>query len=210
MIMESERGEDNMERHGERFISPNFTREDFLNIQLTISSDEEDWNQAIHIMDNRIRGRFFDSINILIDNINENGFAIMALNCLLVETLYQFTRGLGETELGKNKDRYVAFLNLVMPGVFPNRKSREVFYSDIRCGILHSAQTKRGSQLTFDKPYVIEMFGNEQIRVDVKEFTRHLVDYYNKYMYDLSKPENITLRLAFINKMTLICMADEI
>lgn len=199
-----------MERHGERYISPEFTREDFLDIHLSVSSNRECWNRAIYIMDNRIKGRFFDPINILIDNINKNGFAIMALNCLLVETFYQFTRGLGETELGRNKERYVAFLNHVMPGVFPNRKSREVFYSDIRCGILHSAQTKRGSQLTFDKPYVIEMFGNEQIRVNVKEFTRSLVDYYNKYMNDLSRPENITLRLAFINKMTLICMADEL
>lgn len=199
-----------MERNGGRYISPEFTIEDFLDIHLSVSSNEEDWNQAIHIMDNRIKGRFFDPINTLMDNINQNGFAIMALNCLLVETFYQFFRGLGETESGRNKDRYVTFLNLAMPGVFPNKKSREVFYSDIRCGILHSAQTKRGSQLTFDKPYVIEMFGNDQIRVDVKEFTSHLVDYYDRYIFELRSSENFSLRLTFINKMTLICMADEV
>jgi len=199
-----------MERHGERYISPNFTREDFLDIQLTVSSNEVDWNQAINIIDSRIRGRFLTPIHMLMDNINDNGFAIMALNCLLVETFYQFYFGKDKTESGKNKDRYVTFLNIAMPGVFPSRKSRERFYSDIRCGILHSAQTRRGCQLTFDKPYVVEMFGNKQIRVDVTEFTRHLVHYYDTYLDDLSNPENVSLRQAFIKKMNLVCMAEEI
>lgn len=199
-----------MEKYGERYISPRFTREAFIDIHLSVTSDTEDWDWALRILDDRIIGRYLNPIFSLMENINQNGFAIMALNCFLVETFYQFERGIYETEPGKNRIRYVEFLDRAMPGVFPSKKSREKFYTDIRCGILHSAQTKNGSQLTFDKPYVVKMFGHNQISIDVEGFTKKLVDYYELYLDQLRNPENILLRLAFINKMSLICMADEI
>lgn len=52
------------------------------------------WETAINIFEDRIlwNGRYFKSIDILLDNndLDITGFAIMAINCLLVETLYQF------------------------------------------------------------------------------------------------------------------------
>ena len=52
------------------------------------------WETAINIFEDSIlwNGRYFKSIDILLDNndLDTTGFAIMAINCLLVETLYQF------------------------------------------------------------------------------------------------------------------------
>lgn len=45
--------------------------------------------------------------------------------------------------------------------VFDSSKA-ERFYTDIRYGILHSAQTKNGSQLTYKKSYLVELFMEEE------------------------------------------------
>ena len=57
----------------------------------------QSWKRALEIFDDRIQGRFFEPINTLKGkDINQNGFAVMALDCLLVETLYQFYSSITE------------------------------------------------------------------------------------------------------------------
>lgn len=69
-------------------------------MNLELNSDEGKWETAINIFEDRIYGRYFKSINILLDNndFDTTCFAIMAINCLLVETLYQFKEGLKKQE----------------------------------------------------------------------------------------------------------------
>lgn len=106
----------------------------------------------------------------------------MALNCLLIETLLQFRYGWDETE-GGNRKSYSGFLLREFPRIF-NEKLANRFYSDIRCGILHSAQTKGKSKSTFNENYVakLEKIENrDYIKVDVRNITLEIENYYSRY-----------------------------
>ena len=199
-----------MEKDGRIYIAPSFTKEDYLNIRLSaMESSEQDWERAIEIFINRVYGRFFEPIRFLTERgVNENGFAIMALDCLLVETLYQFHNGLNKTS-GGNKAKYSSFLRQAMPDIFTSQEIAEIFYSNIRCGILHSAQTKNGSRLTFGKHEIISEFRSGKIQVDVEGFTNRLRDCFDAYINAISCKDNRELRENFIEKMNYICLMDE-
>lgn len=129
--------------------------------------------------------------------------------CLLIETLYQFRAGLTAAQPRKNRESYVNFLRLNLPDVFDRAQKSECFYGDIRCGILHSAQTKNGSQLKFDKNYTVELFEGKKIRVDVRNLADRIWDYYMEYKGRLLNPEEVYLRENFIKKMKHICRFED-
>lgn len=83
-------------------------------------------------------------------------FSIMALNCLLIETLQHFYLGIDETPTRINKTNYINFLTSRKPykSKFNNKTARN-FYKGVRCGILHQAQTKRNTQLTLYNPDMV-------------------------------------------------------
>ncbi len=123
---------------------------------------EDNWETAIEIFEDRIKYRYLDAIGILQKDDNTHyqdhnqrrfGFAMMALDCLLIETLAQFYDGLKDSDeakklLGlKNSDFYVKFLtekSFVLKSAFDRLKAL-AFYRSIRCGILHQAETKEDS-----------------------------------------------------------------
>lgn len=192
-----------MENNNRILISPRFSKDDYLDLHLTQNSSDEIWIQAVSIFDDRLYGRFWQPINILSSNINENGFAIMALECLLIETLLQFDLGVEVTPPG-NWRNYSQFLKKHLSELF-DKKSSERFYSDIRCGILHSAQTKRGSILTTKTDYVIN-FQDEILSVSVEGLTNALLDYYKDYKEKILCRNNVEARRKFIDKMNYICI----
>jgi len=192
-----------MENDNRILVSPRFSKEDYLHLQLNQNSSDEIWLQAVSIFDDRLYGRFWQPINILSANINENGFAIMALECLLIETLLQFDLGVEVTPPG-NWQKYSQFLKKYLSEHF-DKKSSERFYSDIRCGILHSAQTKRGSILTTKTDYVIN-FQDDILSVSVEGLTNALLDYYNDYKEKILCRKNVEARRKFIDKMNYICI----
>jgi len=197
-----------MQIEQKRYISPQYTRESFLRLNLTTTSNAEIWDRALNIFTDRIGGRFFNAINKLRCDENLNGFSIMALNCLLLETFYQFREGLDETE-GRNKERYAQFLKDEFGDIFPSELNGKQFYSDIRCGILHSAQTKNKSRLTFGKCYAVDIDSSGVMLVDVGNFSKRMEGYYNNYLSRLRNPSEITLRQHFIDKMNFICRINE-
>lgn len=201
------RRSDLMEYNNESFISLRYTKDDFLDLRLRLNSDEN-WDTAIEIFQDRIQGRYLNVIDELIsrDELMRDGFIIMALNCLLIETLLQFKNGWDETE-GGNRRSYSDFLVSEFPHIF-NSKLASKFYSDIRCGILHSAQTKGKSKLTFNEDYVVKLMkfqNREYVKVDVKNITLEIIDYYNRYLNMIK--ENIDdVRENFRKKMLYICL----
>lgn len=202
-----------MERNGIGYISPRFSADDFLRLHLTVHSSEVDWERAIEIFRDRIEARYFDPITNLLeraDDIERNGFAVMALNCLLVDTFYQFRDpdNLNEprrrTEIFNrpNGTVYKEFLIINFPHDFDEFKAN-LFYKDIRCGILHSAQTKHGSQLTYDKDYVVEVFDGDKLRVDIRNFSRVMRNYFVNYIHQLEIGD-FSKRESFVKQMNKI------
>ncbi len=220
-----------MERHGIGMISLKYQPKDYFDLHLRV--DEGDWDKAIEIVDDRFRERFFSTIHDLsfdyeenrvsVSKVEKNGFAIMALNCLLIDTFYQFEYGLksskdknpksGKDGVGPN---YTLFLRQKFPDIFgaekplPNGKDlADLFYTDIRCGILHSAQTKKRSMLACEGgdslKYIYDRNGKVGVRVEVSALSEALEDYFEKDYLDRLRNGDKATRKAFIKKMQHVC-----
>lgn len=192
-----------MESNGEGMISTHYKAEDFLGLNLSLNSPSEAWDKAIFIFKERFQERYFGPIEKLLENAEINGFAIMALNCLLVDTFYQFEEGLEHSN--NNRKCYVKFLRTYMGEIITSDDMADRFYKDIRCGILHSAQTQRGSMLAYENGNAVEYInGSSDIRVNVVEFSEKLNAYFQMYVNRLRNGNNRT-RQNFITKMNYIC-----
>ena len=192
-----------METNGNIYISLIYRKCDFTRLNLQPEISYENWNQAVNIFNDRINGRFINPINTLRDQASENGFAIMAIDCLLIDTFYQFENGL-DNNAKNNKKNYSTFLHETFSNLFPTKAKAEEFYTRIRCGILHSAQTKEKGILTTDRQSPIE-FQNGVLYVSVEGFTDCLIQYFNEYKRKLLNADNQELRANFITKMNFIC-----
>ena len=193
------------------YISPLFSRDDYIALGLCDSSSEDVWLKAIEMFKDRMLGRYIDQISFLSNDIPKNGFVIMALNCLLVETFFQFHYGCDETPRDNkrnNKHYYTRFLKRCFPNTFDTQLKAEIFYHDIRCGILHSAQTKHNTRLTCTDEYVIDLDCNRDsyiFSISVNGFTDLLIDYFFDYCCKLENPTEYILRSCFKQKMDYLC-----
>ena len=78
----------------ELHISKDYTLRDYLNLKLHINSSEKIWEEAIEMFKSRIKGRYFDAIDKLYEEeMYKYGFAIMTLECLLIDTFVKFRYG---------------------------------------------------------------------------------------------------------------------
>lgn len=196
-----------MESKGEIYISPKYKKADFQKLRLSADSDAN-WDEAVSIFRDRVQGRFLNQIHLLESDIKTNGFAIMALDCLLIETLLQFKFG-AETTKPKNIDAYSNFLCTEFHDIFDSKSKARRFYSDVRCGILHSAQTKGKTQLTDDTTYALSL-SNGILKVSVLKISKHLENYFLAYCAQLLDKNNAVVRENFIKKMKFVCRKYDI
>ena len=125
----------------------------------------------------------------------------MALICLLIDTLFQFYSG--QSNGRNNHAKYVSFLEERLGDVFDTHEKAERFYVDIRCGILHSAQTKNGSQLSASERSILKLIDqtpDSAIRVDVMLFSKRIEKYFNNYIREIEV--NDIIRSNFIKRIT--------
>src|SRR6266511_5573892 len=81
---------------------------DWQKLRLTLTSSKEDWEAGVTMFEKRVR-RFLEPVRVLmmaseIEVRIYAGFAIMALDCLLVETLQSFR--IGRSNPLKGNDGY--------------------------------------------------------------------------------------------------------
>jgi hypothetical protein len=79
------------------YISPRYKDTDWKALNLATQSD---WRKAVRMVEDRLNARFLDAVK-LIDKQDFAGFAVHALDCLLIETLQQFREGADETRAGR-------------------------------------------------------------------------------------------------------------
>jgi hypothetical protein len=74
------------------------------------------------------------------DNSNRHGFSMMAVSCLMIEALQSFKEGKEDTR----KISKQTFDNFFNNSNYFTEFLATNFYDDIRCGILHQAETRGG------------------------------------------------------------------
>lgn len=186
-------------------ISPHFTVDDYRSLAF---STEEEWQKAVKILEDRIRGRFLRVIEF-IESYEYSGFAILALDCLLIETLQQFREGVPKTPVRKSKEYFVRFLTETSFGKFFNRNLANMFYEQIRCGILHQAEIKGSSRVLIrpQAPLVSLADDRNGLVVNRELFHGQLIKEFEDYVSLLRKnnPPDEKLRRNFKRKMDYIC-----
>jgi hypothetical protein len=98
----------------------------------------EDWDTAINIVQDRIKGRWLDSADRLLDEPH-SGFAIIALDCIVLESVWGFMNGKAVPH-GKEQQVYQELLTGRAFGLSPELS--EKFRDLVRNGIMHDAETR--------------------------------------------------------------------
>lgn len=189
---------------------------------------EEDWSRAVSnadwvtmvkIFKDRIQYRFLEQIEA-IEKWSYSGFAMMALDCLLLETLAQFYAGLNSSDDARrlngdkmpNWEFYQQFLldkSFVLKNTFSGPDAKEkarLFYQTIRCGILHQAETKGSSLIQIvnkrDRTVALELLPDRKGLIIYRQrFHELVVEEFVAYCDCLTNNSLVNYRGNFIQKM---------
>lgn len=194
------------------YISDEYVYEDYLALQFEVDSPEEVWNNAIKIFISRINSRYFYAIDKLMkdekpEGMLTYGFAIVTLQCSLIDTFAKFRYGPEKT---KNSERFIAFLEEYLVPEGKKEKLAQRVYQDIRCGLVHSGSTANNSGLSCHLPQLVTVLekGNKKgpISLDLIVLDKMLREYFNQYVNNL-KDKECKLRKNFVHTMDEVCKA---
>ena len=148
-------------------------------------------------------GRFFKMVK-LIQKDGFSGFAVLALDCLLIESLEQFMMGVERTPYQKCGEYFETFLT--SPGFdrYFNESTAKTFYDQFRCGILHQAEIKKSSRVLRYGPLVRETQDGEGLVINRKKFHAELRRAFAAYLRALRQGDQ-KLRENAKKKMHFIC-----
>ena len=178
-------------------------------------SDEGAWAQGVGVFERRMRERFLSSIDALfaadtkpdsspLDSAHREecipGFAIMALCCLVIETL----QGFREARSGTN-ERCIMFLRRPAFGEAFNGQVAKRFASGIRNGILHDAETRKWVIWREEPAGEIVAKEDNGYALNRSLFYAALKEEFESYLRELRDPANKELRQRFKKKMCDLC-----
>ena len=152
------------------FISEKYIYEDYLNLNFKLDSPENVWNKAVDIFIDRINSRYFYAIGKLMENESryemlKYGFAIVTLQCSLIDTLSKFRYG---ADRQNNEKKFKDFLKeYFIFGANAEVLAKKV-YKDIRCGLVHSGSTDNKSGLSCEMIELVSFLpNNEDLSLDL-------------------------------------------
>jgi hypothetical protein len=130
----------------------------------------------------------------------------LAIDCLLIETLYAFLYGKRNTK-GQSKEAFELFLTTTKPfsTYFKNKKLTDQFYKNFRCGVLHQAEIGGDDKLWSVGP-LLKMQGT-QMTVNRTELHERLKTFIKTYVRDIEAGFDLQQRKNFRKKMDSICKA---
>ncbi len=172
-----------------------------------------DWDAAVDILSARINHRYVAPVDFLIaseatkpPSERRFGFMVLAVDCMLVETLGAFIEGLEDTE-GKSKKTFCKFLRTrtLFTAEFSTDEVAERFYKQFRCGILHQAESGGESKVWSVGP-MLSVEGNA-ITVNRNRFHDCIKAEFQSYLSELRDPRNSALRMNFRKKMDFVSRA---
>lgn len=136
------------------------------------------------------------------------GFAVLALDCLLIETLQQFREGVSETPFNEVKNFFTRFLTETSFGRYFDQEMATMFYRQIRNGILHQAEIKGSSRILIREgtPLVTYAEDRRGLIINRKLFHQQLVRVFETYVVELREGSARELREKFRRKMDYICL----
>jgi hypothetical protein len=152
--------------------------------------------QLARFINERLSERYLEPINAL-SPVKRNSFAIMAISCLLIETLESIYQGWETSPTSSQafrdffdrQDEFQAF-----------RPHAVEFYKRVRCGILHQGETTKGWSLSRAKG--APLLDEQSLTVNATAFHRRMARAVDRYSAKLlGKTPEPTLWPHFYKKM---------
>jgi len=174
-------------------------------------NDDAAKEPMIKFIHHRLNGRYIQPLLHFQDGY-ASGFLMMAASCLLIEAIQSFYQGLDTTN-GCSTESFKSFFKRekeffpkfeeCFPKYADNRAKKENFYSNIRCAILHQAETTGGYRIVRDKS---PLFDKNEKTINADKFVEALEKCLDKYFKDLrsSSIDSLHWKNA-IKKITFIC-----
>jgi len=169
-----------------------------------------DWDKAVNILSARIQDRYIAPVDFLVTAEQNKppserrfGFTVLAIDCLLVETLGAFVEGLEDTD-GISKKTFCTFVRgrKQFATEFATDDLAARFYQQFRCGILHQAETRGDSKVWSVGPML--RVNGDAITVNRNKFHESIKAEFETYLAELRDPQNSTLRANFRKKMNFV------
>ncbi len=190
-------------------ISSKYTVDDWKRLTF---HEEEDWNKAADIFRDRMESRFLNFLQKL-EKYQYSGFLVLAIDCLLIETLQQFFDGRKQSPERKNCEYFVKFLTRTQFSRYFDVDTATRFYKCIRCGLLHQSEVKYKSKILMGNtiPMVQLPDSGKGLIVNRILFHRELLSVYENYVAIILKggPDNQQTRQNFRKKMDYICQVEK-
>ena len=189
------------------YISDKYTYEDYLKLNFKIDSPQNIWEKAIDIFEDRIVTRYFLAIDKLMErkdiySMCKYGFAIVTLQCSLIDTLAKFRYG---KDKQRNKERFEDFLKEYFIFGSDSEELAKKVYKDIRCGIVHSGATDNKSGLSSEMIELVSVLSNGGISLDLSILQKKLKQYFDMYTEKLKDKDEYKLRQNFVYTMNIVC-----
>ena len=137
----------------------------------------KDQKEIASFVRERFRERYLDPA---LSASPESGFTLMAINCLMIETLVSFRRGWLNTK--KLSESAFCFFFDQEEEFSSFRGHANDFYVHVRCGILHQAETTGGWLIHLRED---QLFDAEHKIIDAWEFTNKMGTCLDNYQREL-------------------------
>lgn len=205
------------EAHLKAHLCLGFSSDDWTLREARLDGNECAWAEAIGVFERRMKERFFTCIDAL-DKADTKpgrgaplsstgtpcvpGFSIVALCCLVIETLQGFREGTSR----QTEQQFMKFLKRSgFGGAFADDKIAKCFVTGIRNGIFHEAETRKWV-IRRNRP-AGKIVATEQDGYVLNRcpFYEAVTREFEAYLQELREPSNSDLRKRFRQQMNEIC-----
>lgn len=165
-----------------------------------LSEPDAGWTHKPGFLKRRLRERYINPVEKLRPE-DKNGFMIMALSCLMIETLESFYHGWGSTKDRSRECFELFFARQPRFKTIQDAGLAKRFYYDVRCGILHLGETRGGWTIIRKGP----MFDRAHLILNATAFHRLVALTLNDYCGELTNPVGAwPIRKHFDDKMQVV------
>lgn len=159
---------------------------------------QRDSGALVDFIQKRFTERYIEPMRV--DRKKKNGFTVMAVSCLMIESLESFYKGWPDS----NRKSQLAFCN------FFDRNENfsflkgysEEFYKNVRCGILHQGETTKGWHIRRDG----QIFDKNTKKINANLFHKQVELSLSNYCKELTNEKwDSDIWKNFRKKMDAVC-----
>ena len=184
-----------MSWEGTKLTKSGITIDDYL-----VMLDNNEKTDIAELIETRLIERYIAPFEM--KSPNKSGFSMMAIACLLIETIDSFREGVDDTR-GETRDSFRRFF--LKESIFSDFKERsDDFYFNVRCGLLHQGETKKGWRI--NRKNDLPMLQGKSINANLfisnlkKVIQNYALELKNSDMHGSKLWENALKKMEFIIK----------